>query len=202
MTPEEQIKQLTEQVATLTKAVADKDVIIAQKNTDIIGTRKKYKNVSEMTEDEKQAMSEKELELQERQEAFEAEQARRNQEWDERVKKDRSEREANVIKRIAGNDTELANKIRENLSLLNGYDAAQTQEELAGFAEKAFNMLGVARPDPVRAAVNGDFGDDPTQYKSEGDSFADTERGKALASMMGLPSATAAQQPPVTPPTQ
>lgn len=191
MTDAEKIAQLEAENATLKSTLVQKDAVIEQKNRDIIGSRKKYKSVSEMTEEEKQQLSEKELELQQRQEELEARQAEREKEWADRVAKDRQEKVSEIVRKYAGNDKELAEKIQANLSKLAGFDGVQTRDEIQQYVNDAFNMVGVPRPNAINRALNGDFMGDGIQQSSESQEgkpgeFADSERGKSLAGILNL----------------
>jgi len=195
MSLEEQVKELTAKVeelsttnAELEKSVAEKDAIIQQKNEDLVGQRKQFKRLSEMSEEEKDAMSQKEIELQERQEALEAEQEAFRKEQEESRMKEVNARKENAIKKLVGDNEEYAEKVRSNYERIKDSAEAQTEEEVVRVATEAFNMLGDDRPEPVSNAVNGSGGSSPQGLPDTG--FADSPQGKGLAEQMGL------QQPP------
>lgn len=178
----------TADLATATKTIAEKDVIIQQKTDDVVGARKEYKKLADMSKEEKDAMSAKEIELQERQEAHEASVAAFQKSQAEVLAKEVGSRRTAAITRLAGKDPELAKKIEENFARINGSDKAQTEEEVAKFVGEAFNMTGAPKPDPVRNALggggNGEAGGD-----THGEQFSETAGGKSLAEAMGLPPA-------------
>lgn len=189
---EADLKTATDTVAERDKTIAEKDAVIDQKNQDIVGARKEYKKLKELTDEERQNLSQKEIELHEaaldlqrRQEDFEKLQTDARQ-------KEVDERRTNAIAKIAGKDAELAKKIEDNFKSIVGHDKAQTEAEISQFVEKAFNMTGQARPDPVREAMNGE-GDAPGT--GGGDNFAETSQGKELAGMLGLNQEAPAQAP-------
>lgn len=187
----EKAARTAEKVAS-DKILAEKDAIISQKNDDIVNQRKSYKKLSEMTEAEKAAMSDKEKELQERQETFEAEQRKFRDDQEAIRVKEVGARRMRAIEKIAGKDPELKKKIEESFSKIVDHDKAQTDEEIAAIATSAFNMLGVPRPDPVRNAIQG-AGTGEAGGEGVGENFSDKPEGKSLGSAMGLESA----KPPV-----
>jgi len=183
MTPEE-IKELQDKVAELETSLAEKDAVIAQKTKDIVGARKETQKLKELSEREKDAMTEKEIEihnatlaLQEQQESFQKEQQ-------EIQAKEIGARRSNAIKKLVGEDAELAKKVERNIERINGYDKLSTEEEISNLATEAFNMLGVPRPNPIGSAIsggNGNAGQDTSKQ-----SFADTDKGKAVAQQLGI----------------
>ena len=169
------------------KAIAEKDQIIEQKNGDIVGARKEYKKLSEMTEAEKQAMSAKEIELQERMEAFQQEQEAFKKSQAEILAKEVGARREAAFKKFAGTDAEARKALEDAFGKIKDSDKAQTAEEIAGVVQSAWNMTGLtAKPD----AMNGVF-DGGGAPGGEGAStgFAETTAGKELAASMGLPGA-------------
>lgn len=178
----------TGKVASLEKTVQEKDVLIEQKNKDIVGARKEYKKLSDMTQAEKDAMTEAELELKERQERFEADQQKFQKEQKERQDKEVKGRQDALIARLGGKDPKIAEAIRANLGKLNPelLNKAITEEEIRPLVETAVNMLGTAKPNPVQAAANGvDGGEAPGEAKGEG--FAESKEGSDLSKALGLP---------------
>lgn len=175
--------QLVKDNEGLQQTITEKDELIEQKNQDIIGARRKYKPLKEMTDEEKAQLSEEDIkrkeeqdELYERQEAIEKEKA-------EERKAEQQSRLNKAIDRYANGDKELADKIRNNYSKLRGSDKAHLEEEIAELVDVSVRMMGPDAPDPVRTAHN-DRGGAPGSGAEE--SFADTQDGKELASAMGL----------------
>lgn len=224
MPPEEQIKKLEAEKAELEKkngelatanealtkkngeletTVKDKDAVIEQKNQDIIGARRKYKKLSELSDDEKANMSEEDIkrkeeqdELYERQEAFEKQQA-------DQQKAERESRLNAAIDRYANGDQELATKIKANYDSFRGSDKASTVEEIGAFVTKSVALMGPDAPKPIAQAGNDQGGNAGNMGGSE-KSYADTEAGKSAMKMMGLPNYSQQQgggnQPPAANP--
>lgn len=184
-------KKATDDLAAAAKTIAEKDTIIGQKNDDLVNLRKststEMKKLSEMTETERAAMSEKEIELQKGIEKL-AEDNRIFQEGQAAsLKKEVDARWDRTATKLAGNNPELKQKILDAGKRIVDSDKAQTEEEIAAIAGTAFNMLGVPKPDSVRTAINGGGGDAGGEIKTG--EFADSEAGKSLAGAMNLPAA-------------
>lgn len=187
---EKQIKEAEEagakQKEEYEKTIAEKDELIKQKTEDVVGARKKFKRLEEMSEEEKEAMTEKELELQERQEALDARQAASEKAMKETQQREVDARRANAIKRIAGDDEELQAKIEANYGRITDASKAQTEEEIRSIAQDAYNMLGTpASSNPVEGAFgDGGYGDAGDVVKKQ--DFSETPKGKSLADSLGL----------------
>lgn len=178
-------------------AIAEKDAIITTKTNDVVGARKEYKLLKDMTEAEKASMSEKEIELQERQEAFDARVGAFEKQQQEFAQKEVAARRAEAIRKIAGTDPELTKKIEDNYGRIKDSELAQTPEEVARVVGEAFNMTGQPRPDPVRQAIQGGGNGEAGGGVDGG--FAETTEGKSLASAMGLPEVKADGATPPAP---
>lgn len=174
------------------KKLAEKDALIEQKTNDVVNARRKYKKLSDMTEEEREAMTEKELELQERQEKVEEEAARIQKEANERIEREVGARRAAAIKKLAGNDEELAKKISDNYGRITDAKNAQTEDEIAQIANDAYNMLGTPSRDGVTGAIASGGSGNPGDGGDRTD-FSDTEAGKQLASAMNLNQASEGQ---------
>ena len=86
--------------------------------------------------------------------------------------------------------------MRENFDKIKGSDEVFTEQEIEGFAETAFNMLGNDRPEnPVGHAVNGGEGRAPNDAETKQGDFSETEEGKNLAGVLGLSQAQPEQAP-------
>lgn len=180
---EDRIKELEAEKEALEKTVAEKDAIIEQKNQDLVGQRKQYKKLSEMTQDEKDALSQKEIELQERQEEMERQQEEFEKQQAEIRQKEVTARKEAAIKKLVGDNEEYADKLRANMDRIKDSDAVQTEDEIAALADTAFNMLGNDKPEPVANAVNSAYGNPPAKTDS---GYADTPEGKQLEQQLGL----------------
>lgn len=183
-------KKAETDLAAANKTIGEKDVLITQKTDDLVklrnSTTQEMKKLSEMTDAEKAAMSEKEIELQKGLEKL-AEDTRVFQEGQAAsLKKEVDARRARAIAAVAGKDPELVKKVEEAFGKIKDSDKAQTDEEIASVATSAFNMLGVPKPQAVRDAINGGGNGDAGAAIEPG-SFANSEAGKSLSQAMGLP---------------
>ena len=217
MPPEEQIKKLeaekaelekknsdlSSKVETLETTVKDKDAIIEQKNQDIIGARRKYKTLKEMSEDEKANMSEEDIKRKEEQDLIYERQEEIAKEQAETLKAERESRLNAAIDRYANGDQELATKIKANYDSFRGSDKASTVEEIGAFVTKSVALMGPDAPKPIAQAGNDQGGNAGNMGGSE-KSYADTEAGKSAMKMMGLPDYSQQQgggnQPPAANP--
>jgi len=177
------VEELKGLVTKLTESVAEKDKIIETKNGDIVGARKQYKKLSEMTEAEKEALSTKEIELQQRQEALEAEQEAFRKEQQEIRQKEVNARWDQAIKKRVGENAEHAEQLRNHMKSFVDHDKAITEEEISSLADKGLNLFGDAKPNPINQAINAN-GNAPDGGNGSG--FADTEAGKGLAKSLNL----------------
>ena len=170
----------------LERSVAEKDAIIEQKNQDIIGARKETQKIKKLSEEDKQSMSEKEIEHHEALLAQQEEAEQLRKDIAERDKRDFEARRDNAVKRLAGDNKELADKVRANFDRIKDSDKAVTEDEIGLIANDAYNMLGEARPDPVSSALNGaGQGGNPAGGGEQ--RFSDTEKGKQAAKELGIP---------------
>lgn len=189
-TLEASAKKATEDLAAATKTIGEKDTLITQKTDDLVKLRQKtgedMKKLSEMTDAEKAAMSEKEIDLQKGLEKL-AEDTRIFQEGQAAsLKKEVDARRERAIAAIVGKDADLKKKVEDAFSKIVDHDKAQTEEEITAIAGQAFNMLGVPKPDAVRSVVHGG-GNGDAGGEVEPGSFANSEAGKSLSQAMGLP---------------
>lgn len=166
------------------ETIAEKDAIIEQKKNDVIGARKKYQKLSDMSAEEKEALTEKELELQTRQEEQDERQEKFEKDQKELADKESNARRNEAIGKLAGDDKELAEKITANYDRIKDADKASTQEEISALANDAFNMLGVPKKEGVEGAI-ADGGDGSAGEAKEGD-FAETAKGKNIAESLNL----------------
>ena len=148
-----------------------------------------FKRFKEMTDAEKELLSEKEKELMQRQDALEEEREKDRKDREEFNKKQKDATITNLANRLAKGDKDLAEQIKINLGKINPelLNNAQTEEELTPFVTDAFNMTGAGNTqgDSLSNAINTDGL--PAKVDGEKD-FADTSDGKQLGSMLGLKS--------------
>ena len=178
----------TKDKATITGLEGDitsKDQIIKDKTQDVVGARRKYKTLGEMSDEEKSGLSEDEIktkeasdEIVERQEASEKIAA------DDRAS-DVASRRSSAISKLSGGDAELEAKLNANFDLLKGSDGAYTEEEIGGFVGTAASMMGPDAPNPVNQNGN-DNGGAPLPKDQGQPDFADSEGGKTLSAQMGI----------------
>lgn len=183
---EKQVAEAEKSKADYEKTIAEKDALIKQKTEDVVGARKKFKKLEEMSEEEKEAMTEKEIELQQRQEELDARQAKAEEAQKETLQKEINARRANAIKAYAGEDEELAQKIEANFGRISDSKGAQTEDEIRAVVQDAYNMLGTPAPSD---AVSGAFtqgGDGRAGDTSNKGDFSETPKGKDLAGSLGL----------------
>lgn len=165
--------------AELTTQIGEKDSKITELNDHIAEKGRQFKALRDMTKEEKELLSEKELELLERQEKIEKDQADFLAKQEQFAKDQRSTVVKNLINRYARGDEELAKKIAFNLDKIKDSDKAMNEEALAPLIKDSFNMLGTEVGDAVRDAHNerGSGAD----YKPQENGFADSEKGQALS---------------------
>lgn len=169
---------------TLEKTISEKNLMIEQKSKDVIGARRKYKKLSDMSDEERDSLTEKELELQKRQE----EQEERQQDFEKRqqalTEKEVTARKNNAILKFAGEDKELAEKIFANYDRIKDAETASTNEEVAKIASEAFNMLGTPKGDGVESVINS--GGNGKSGEGDKTDFSETSEGKEIAGALGL----------------
>ncbi len=183
---------ITEKDTTITKLGADiteRDTAIADMKTHSKNQAENFKKLRDMTQEEKDMYTEKELELMKRTEEVELRAIEIEKSANDNLQKQRNAIIDNLATKYAKGDKELEAQIKINLGKLNPelINSAMTEAELTPHVENAFNMLGVqAAPDPLREANNqgGSWGD--TTPKTDG--FAESQAGKELAGNMGLAS--------------
>lgn len=206
MTDEEKQKMadLEAQVTALTKEnnefkesntklgedIKARDIQITDLKTQAGERAEQFRKFKDLTDAEKELLTEKEKELMIRQDKFEEEQAQFRKDTEERNKKERDARIDTLATRMSKGDKEIAAQIKINLGKLNpeALNKAQTEDELAPYIQDALNMTGVGAPaDPLRTAHNMEGRNG--EVKKE-DNFADTSTGKELAGALGLSQAT------------
>lgn len=197
---DKQIKELTDKVATLTssvetatkerdaataegatlkKAVAEKDVIIGQKNQDLIAQRQVYKKLSERSKEELEAMTEAEKEALKRQEDNDTKFAQLEKENKEFKDKAVGDKRAAIIAKYAGKSPELKKLIEENISKVVGHDTADTDESIENVVKLANNMIGTVERNTIQETISKAEGAAGGEH-GQGQNFADTPEGKAI----------------------
>jgi chromosome segregation ATPase len=182
-------KEAEESKSTITKLgddITKKDQLIEAKNRDLVGARKTYKKLTEMTQEEKDQLTDAEKELKERQEVLENQQKDfENRQNDLRVKEVTARRDA-IINKMAGGKPEFIEKIKANWAKLNTsiVEKASTEEELKVLVGDAYNMLGSIKPEAVREVIGasgaGEAGGEGRQ------DFTTTPEGQSLAGALGI----------------
>lgn len=184
-TANKEVVTLKESNTKLGEDIKKKDGVIDQKNRDLIGARKQYTEMSKRTKEELDAMTDAERESLERAEKLEKDAQEREKKDEEfrqgQIKSQRSQ----IFKSITGKRADLIPKLEENFNRIVGADKAATKEEIEKFANDAYNMLGTIKVDPIRSATN-DGGGEPGNEGGE-KTFADTDEGKGLAKVLGIP---------------
>lgn len=198
---DKQIKELTDKVATLTssvatatkerdaataegatlkKTVAEKDVIISQKNQDLIAQRQVYKKLSERTKEEIDSMTEAEKEALKRQEENDSKFAQLEKENKEFKDKAIGDKRAAIVAKYAGKSPDLKKLIEENLSKVVGHDTADTDEAIENVVKLANNMIGSVERNTIQETISKAEGSAGGENGEGGKNFADTAEGKAL----------------------
>ena len=168
--------------ADAVKAKAETEQIKVEKekvDNELKGLRSKeynFKKLRDMTEAEKEKLTDKELELQKRQEALEDQQAQHS-------KAIKDDWRNSAIDRYSRGDKDKAEKIREALKDLAGEETDRLSIETR--VSKAARLIKEDKEiDHVGTAFNSMSGEPPE--KPEEKDFADTEEGQAKARSMGF----------------
>jgi len=200
---EEEIKALKDakekaetELAKANETIAEKERVIKVKDQDIIGARKEYqekiRKVSELSEQEREALSEADIEVRKELERLSDEKDKLQQEISETRQKEVGARWQQAIKKRVGDNAEHAKQLEEHMKSFIGHDTASTEDEIASLADRGLNLFGDAKPSAINQAVNGN-GEAPGG-SGAGSNFAETEAGKGLAGVLNLDVA------PVAPP--
>lgn len=169
------------------EAIADKDRVIEQKTADVVGARTKYKKLKELTEEEKEDMSKKEIELHENQIALQEQQEKLREDREEHDNKERDGRKKAAFDKLISGEAnkELREKMEKNYEAIKDSDKVVTEAEITDLAQKAFNMLGDEKPDNLVGDAAAETGDAPGGGEKAG--FAESAEGKGLSDQLGLP---------------
>ncbi len=196
---EEELKQAKAKIAELEEANTKltSEVEDATKTKEQLENEKKdlslrlqekgsqFKKLRDLTKEEKEKLSQKELELMQRQEKLEEEQeAWVKRQEDERADNVKSWRE-NSISKLAGDDKDMKEKIEHHMGRFN--DEIKSPEDAQRLAQEAYMIANPGQsPDPVGSAVNAQGASDRQGKTTD---FAGTEEGKGLAASLNLKSA-------------
>jgi hypothetical protein len=160
--------------------------VVEQKTQDVIGARRKYKTLTDMTDDEKAAMSPQELAQKEENDAIMAAQEETQKQIEETNSRIRSENRAKVLQRLAGADPKIAEKVLANLDRIKGADEALLESEIEPYMSLAINMLGDERPSGVQAAFSATGGAAPTAEQAQAAGFTESPAGQGLAAALNI----------------
>ena len=149
---------LTKKNEELTETVAKKDEIIEQKNQDIIGARRKYKTLDELTDEEKANLTDEERARKEEMDTIYQQQEEDRKKREEERTAEVESRRKEAARKLVGDNEELQKKILANYDSIKGSENAHTVDDITKFMGTAANMLGEERPDPLRVAQNGGSG--------------------------------------------
>lgn len=145
-----------------------------------------FKKLRDMTEAEKELLSEAEKNLMMRTEKFEEEQKKDREARDARDKKTRETTINNLATKMAKGNKELVEQIKINLGKLNPelINGALTEEELTPHVDAAFKMTGAGiNANPLRDAHNAEGQGAPIKRDND---FSETKEGKDLGAALGL----------------
>jgi len=165
--------------AELTTQVAEKDGKILTLEDNAKKQGENFKKLRDMSKEEKELLSEKELELLKRQEEVENQALTVKQQQDQFFKDQRAGVLKNLVDKYAKGDVELAKKIEFNLAKIKDSDLAMNEEALTPLVKDSFNMLGAEVTDAVRNAHN-ERGNNQ-DYKAPENGFAESQHGKDLS---------------------
>ena len=182
MTLEEALAKITAleaEKAELTTQVGEKDAKILTLEDNAKKQGENFKKLRDMSKEEKELLSEKELELLKRQEEVENQALSVKQQQDKFFQDQRASVLKNLVDKYAKGDVELAKKIEFNLAKIKDSELAMNEEALSPLVKDSFNMLGAEVTDAVRNAHNERGGNQ--DYKAPESGFAETQHGKDLS---------------------
>lgn len=165
--------------AELTTQVGEKDAKILTLEDNAKKQGENFKKLRDMSKEEKELLSEKELELLKRQEEVENQALTVKQQQDKFFQDQRASVLKNLVDKYAKGDVELAKKIEFNLGRMKDSELAMNEEALSPLVKDSFNMLGAEVTDAVRNAHNERGGNQ--DYKPQETGFAETQHGKDLS---------------------
>lgn len=160
--------------ATEARAEAEKaNRVLAEKNIN-------FKRYQDMNEEEKKALTAKDIENIQRAEAAEKKALDLEQRYDNDKKAERESLKTKAIDAYSKGDEDLKKKLTENYDLvkIDGVDQDSIQRKV----ELSYNMLGLGKP-KINPFSQHYVGEAPNKGMEE--KFADTDKGKAGLSAMG-----------------
>lgn len=162
----------------------DETIAVMKKNAQEQGAN--FKKFRDMSEAEKDLLSEKEKEILQRQEKLEEDRAKDLADRAEHDKRIRTQTIDNLATKMAKGNKDLIDQIKINLGKLNPelLNAAITEQDLTPLVDSAFKMTGTQTTvDPLRKAHNTEG--EPAPIDSNAD-YSKTKEGTDLGKAMGL----------------
>lgn len=184
----QQVNDLGVEKAKLVTDIGERDASITELKKNAQERGEQFKRFKDMTDAEKELLSEKEQELLQRQDQLELDRAKDIEDRKAYDKKIKDGTIQNLATRLAKGDKDLTEQIKINLGKLSPelLEKAQTEEELTPYVQDAFNMTGVHNStDPLRDANNTDGY--PAKVDGQTD-YSTSQEGADLGKAMGLSS--------------
>lgn len=167
--------------AGLESMLSEKEAKIVDMTNHAREQNSNWKKFRDMSKEDKEALTEKEIELIQRNEAVE-ERAREIEEKQNSFLKDQRAAKVNeLIKGYAKGDKDIADKIAFNLSKIKDSELAIHEDALAPLIKDSYNMLGSEVHDTLRAAHNATGA---TGVAPKEGNFTNTEEGKSLETLL------------------
>lgn len=181
---EEEIKAMKEENERLKTQITEKDERITTLEEISRTQSTNFKKLKDMTQKEKEALSEAELENRKLFEQQQEELENLKKALGEKTEKDKQEKIDKFVNTYAGTDEAKKAKIREQYARLT--DPEDSEEQIAKKVTDAVRLAGlpVGSPEGVITAHNGGAGK-PADTTTE-DGFSKTEEGKTMANMLGI----------------
>jgi glutamyl/glutaminyl-tRNA synthetase len=173
--------ELETKIKELETQLQERDAKIAEMQEHAKEKNYQFKLLRDMTEREKELLSETELELKRQQDAIYEEQQKFRAEQESFRTKQKEETVNKLVEKYSKGNQELADKIRITLGQFKDVDTAFTETEIAPFVENATRIVLPEINESVRDAHNQSFA---TPAPQEGTSFADTQEGKELSNKL------------------
>lgn len=161
--------------------IAEKDAKIVDMTNHAREQNSNWKKFRDMTKEDKEALTEKELELIQRNEAVEERAKELEEKQNSFLKDQRQAKVKELVKQYSKGDEEIAKKIEFNLSKIKDADLAIHEDALAPLIKDSYNMLGSEVHDALRTAHNAGGGTADAPKTAD---FTATEEGKALEGAM------------------
>ena len=176
---------LTEKFTLAQEQIKEKDRVINEKNSDLVGLRNQNKRIKELSDEEKAGLTEDQIKAHENNLLLQQQLDEKDKEIQAFKTQEITSRRESIIKRLSNGDETLAEKIRFNFERVKGSEEAQTEQDIEKIATDARNMLGPIVPVAPLSFDNN--GGDGLGGGGEGEnSFADTEAGKAMSDALGI----------------